>query len=557
MSRWRESYAVSASILLVVLTTSACDREPATVPERAVTHRMAALAMMPSTVRPEEQEFNSIAQASPGFGGYYLTPAGDVVAWGKEAEQDGQVRGAVENVRRSLVATRKLAGRGTVQLRRAQYSFWELARARDLLFDQARALLTGMHGLDLDERANRVVAYVVPEKTAEAALAMRKLLREAGIDTAIVNVRSEPSPYRTSGFAAPEPPQAYSLISGADTIVGGLEWNKSGGATCSVGIVATYGGATGMFSASHCSTTWFGVDGTVAYLTSGNGQAFGSETVDPNGTMCFMIQPWGNWACRYSDAAFWSMNGNVPAARGLIARTTYAAGPGGSSAGSIILNSTYPYFVVTGTTGALSQGETVHKMGWRTGWTMGYIENTCRDVWNSDHVFKCQYAASFYSDGGDSGGAVFQRDPVSGDATLTGIVSTRDGDYALFSPWWRVSDEFGGGINATRGYALSTPSLSGYLSGSAPVVSWSAVSGATEYQLLRAWSRYSTGEYGDLESLGPVSSPAIDMAMSVTAYTGSSIPGPHTPGYVAYYLIARNSTDRSQTSSVRYFQLAP
>ena len=275
--------------------------------------------------------------------------------------------------------------------------------------------------------------------------------------------------------------------------------------------------------------------------------------------MCYWWNtPPGNYACRYSDASFWGLNGNVPAARGLIARTAYAAGPGGTTAGSIILDSTHPYFPVIGTTGALSQGETVHKMGWRTGWTMGYIEDTCIDTWWSNHIFKCQYAASFYSDSGDSGGAVFQRDPVSGDAYMAGIVSSKTtSGLPLFSPWWRISDEYGGGINPTRGYALSTPSLSGSVDNSSPVVSWSAVSGATEYQLLREWFRYSTGEHGDLESLGPVSSPAIDLTMSVTAYTGQSIPGPQTPGYVAYYLIARNASDRSQMSAARYFQLAP
>lgn len=412
-------------------------------------------------------------------------------------------------------------------------------------------------GLDLDESSNRVVAYVEPEKAVAASPVLRTLLSEAGFDIAIVELRRQTAPKYNRGLAAPSPFQAYSLISGADTIVGGLEWSKSGGGTCSVGIVATYGGNTGMFSASHCSTTWFGTDGTVAYLASGNNQAFASETADPTGTMCFLWYPFGNWACRWSDAAFWGMNGNVPAARGLIARTEYWTGPGGSTAGSIILDSTHPYFPVIGTTGALTTGETVYKMGWRTGWTMGYIAYTCKDSWADDHVFKCQYEASYYADGGDSGGAVFQRDPVTGDALLAGIHNAIYEGASRFSPWWRISDEFGGGINATRGYALGTPSLSGSVDNSSPVVSWSAVSGATEYQLLREWYRYSTGEHGDLESLGPVSSPAIDMAMSVSAYTGQSIPGPHTPGYVAYYLIARNKTDRSQTSGVRYFQLAP
>lgn len=546
-----------ASILLVAITASACDHEPVTWPERAVAVRSAAQEVMPRTIRPEERAFDEIATSAPGFGGYYFTPSGDAIAWVKEPGQDGLVRGMVESVQKSLVANRKIKARGTLQLRRANYTFWELARARDFLLDSARGKVTGLHGIDLDERSNRVLAFVEPERATAALSDLRTLLLEARLDTAIVELRRQTAPRYLRGSAAPAPFQAYSLISGADTIVGGLQWSKSGGALCSVGIVATYGGSTGMFSATHCSSTWFGVDGTVAYLASGQGQAFASETVDPNGTMCFLISPWGNWACRYSDAAFWGMNGNVPAARGLIARTANSAGPGGTSAGSIILDSTHPYFPVIGTTGALSQGETVHKMGYRTGWTMGYIENTCVDTWDNDHVFKCQYAGSFYSDSGDSGGAVFQRDPVTGDGILAGILSSRSGNVTLFSPWWRVSDEFGGGINATRGYALSTPSLSGYVDSSSPVVSWSAVSGATEYQLLREWFRNSTGEYGDLESLGAVSSPAIDMTMSVTAYTGSSIPGPHTPGYVAYYLIARNKSDRSQTSSVRYFQLAP
>jgi len=196
-------------------------------------------------------------------------------------------------------------------------------------------------------------------------------------------------------------------------------------------------------------------------------------------------------------------------------------------------------------------------MGWRTGWTSGYIDDTCRDGWDRDHVFKCQYAASYWLDGGDSGSPVFQRDPVTGDAILAGLTSSRVGGVSLFSPWWRISDEFDGGIDPTRGYALSTPGLSGSLDGTSPVVSWSAISVATEYHLYREWYRYSTGESGGMSELGVVSSPARDAEMSVTAYTGTTIPGPHTPGYVAYYLIARNNTDRSQLSSVRYFQLTP
>jgi hypothetical protein len=210
-----------------------------------------------------------------------------------------------------------------------------------------------------------------------------------------------------------------------------------------------------------------------------------------------------------------------------------------------------------GTTGALVGGALVEKVGFATGWTYGYIDETCRDTWDQDHVFKCQYSAAIWTAGGDSGSPYFQRDPLTGDVKLTGLHSSRAGGVALFSPWWRVSDEYSGGIDPTRGYALSTPSLSGSLDGSAPVVTWSAIAGATEYHLFREWYRYSTGESGDLTMVGSVSSPAPDFTMSVSAYTGSSIPGPHTPGYVAYYLIARSKSDRSQISDVKYFQLTP
>ncbi|MBW7934238.1 MAG: hypothetical protein H3C62_11685 [Gemmatimonadaceae bacterium] len=544
-----------AALALVI----GCDQPTATVVESAVPIVAARRSLRPSGVRPEEQVFDDIARGAPGFGGFYLSREGDVVVWSLNPGEDTPLRASGALVRETLRIKSHGRALRAVKVVRGRFTFWELARARDLLFDEALGRVKGMHGLDLDERANRVAAYFGPGEVIEGTAAIRRIVQLAGLDTAMLDVRAaEPPVFDASSAPSPPIPHAYSLISGADTIVGGLQWSNDGAnPSCSVGVIATYGGNTGMFSASHCSSNWWGVDGTPAYLWSGNHAQFGSETVDPNGSSCWWWDPIGWYECRFSDAAFWQLNGAVPAAKGLIARTAYSAGPGGSTAGSIILDTSHPYLVVTGTTGALYSGELVEKMGWVTGWTWGYMDDTCRDAFDNDHVLKCQYAAAYWSAGGDSGSPVFQRDPITGDAIMAGLHTARDGGVALFSPWWRVSDEFSGGIDPTRGYALATPTLSGSLDGTSPVVSWSAVSGATEYHLYREWYRYATGESEALRSLGAVSSPARDLDMSVTAYTGASIPGPQTPGYVAYYLVARNNTDRSQMSSVRYFQLSP
>ena len=88
-----------------------------------------------------------------------------------------------------------------------------------------------------------------------------------------------------------------------------------------------------------------------------------------------------------------------------------------------------------------------------------------------------------------------------------------------------------------------------------PILSWSAVSGATRYVVFREWSRYSTGEGDNSEFAQP--SGVADTDFQVTSYAGSTKPGPHTPGYVSYYVVAYNQTDRSVASGVRYFELAP
>lgn len=61
-------------------------------------------------------------------------------------------------------------------------------------------------------------------------------------------------------------------------------------------------------------------------------------------------------------------------------------------------------------------GNPLSKMGWRTGWTSGAITRTCFNVvpayspnLSPPVQLLCQYEASAYGNGGDSGAPVFRR----------------------------------------------------------------------------------------------------------------------------------------------------
>jgi len=549
---------------LLVVVLSACSSDAPVTGERATQVASRVRDLKPSAIRPEEQSFDEIARTAPGFGGYFVAANGDLVAWVKGTADDAAVQSLVSNMKPRLAL--EAGGRAVrdIQIRRAQFTFRELAALRDMLFDQALGKVSGLHGLDLDEAANRVAVYISPPQAVEASSTLRALVRNAGFDSTALLLRAENTPtFATASARSLErvPPQASTLSDAFAPLVGGIQWNASGQNPCSAGVIVDYNSVRGMMSATHCSATPFVIDGGVGYQPASSGRSFGSETADPSGSNCINYKefPPTYRPCRFSDAAFWAMNGVVWSEKGLIARTQWKNGPGGTSDGSKALDVDRPYFIINGTAGSLSVGGEVHKMGWRTGWTWGYITDTCYDSWdpNFGRLFKCQYVADMRVDGGDSGGSVFQLDGLIGDATLTGIVSARKDDGAtIFSPWWRVSDEFGGGLQATRGYNLTTPSTSGAVNGTAPVVTWPAVNGATKYEVFRQWFVKATGESGD-DNLGFQSSGFVDYGMSVSSYNGTTRPPFYTPGNVAYYVIARNDTDRSVNSTWIYFMLNP
>jgi len=357
---------------------------------------------------------------------------------------------------------------------------------------------------------------VSPAFALSAGEAARKLLADIGLDSlALAVLISEPArPATRARLEAPRLPLASSLDGTSNEIVGGILWSRSlpGGqqGQCTVGTVAVRSGVTGFVSGSHCTSVWFGDDGVLAYQPTAGSQHVATETRDPTGSMCYYTGNedwWGWYACRFSDAAFFASTGLLPMQKGLIARTTYSSGPGGSTPGSTLIDSNNKYFIISAIESSIATGWYVHKMGFYTGWTTGYINQTCSDhiMWNQDTgqkvLMKCSMSSYMASHEGDSGGPLFMLDPIAGDVRLLGTLwgSHPDGEV-FFSPFWRTMDELGGTWDATRGFALTSPSPTGSVSGYGnPILSWAAVSGATRYVVFREWSRYATGESGESE----------------------------------------------------------
>lgn len=227
---------------------------------------------------------------------------------------------------------------------------------------------------------------------------------------------------------------------------------------------------------SHC-VYWWGNQGTSEYGRSSSSPGLPDSTFHYIGGE--MYDPWPydtpcGAGCRYSDAAvIW--HGTTEYRFASIARTTYTAFGWGID-GSLEISSSNPHFQIVGKQAYSMAGIPVSKMGANTGWTIGYITETCEDLVVPEHAgnyYRCQDEASYYSYFGDSGAPVFI-DHGDGTATLVGIDWGHDPsiERSALSP---IS-----GVETDLGYLQVTPpapppTLSAYIDGPSDVIpfSWS------------------------------------------------------------------------------------
>jgi hypothetical protein len=211
---------------------------------------------------------------------------------------------------------------------------------------------------------------------------------------------------------------------------------------------------------------------------------------------------------------------------------------------------------------------TVDKIGRTSGWTYGTITGTCADIdlQGSSPTFDrllCAGRASFYADGGDSGGPVFLYDGADG-VVLIGTTSAGHGQPStdmFFAPFGAIQNEIGT-IDVATNITVGTPVVSGSFNGAVPSLSWSAVSttntsATTVYKIYRSvWdaSTYTWLEEG--QQVGSVTGTSFTdntLPISVSSYTGSSQPAMCTYTYVQYNVQAYN-TGVGAVSDSRFYR---
>lgn len=200
-------------------------------------------------------------------------------------------------------------------------------------------------------------------------------------------------------------------------------------------------------TASHCTDMYFDTDGSHIYQPAYVANAhIGREIIDPPpNTVCGEFS-----SCRRSDAAMIAADDTLTHQFGAIARTQCVGyeqpgcldvpfGPGGRFwITAKAVDSTQP------------AGETVDKVGQRTGWTWGTIEHSCVDWYVVGKKLLCQWIAHLYAGQGDSGAPIGFATPWLGEWELFGVLwggilgaDEEEGQTAIYSTIQGIEYDFG------------------------------------------------------------------------------------------------------------------
>jgi hypothetical protein len=360
----------------------------------------------------------ALARSVPGFGGFFVDEQGTPTIYLRDPAQ----RGTAE---RALTPWFGAHGRApaTMQVRKADFDW----AALDRWFTQASVEALGIQGVvfaDADEARNRVRIGV---EHPAAAARVRAMLARLGIPASAVNVDLT-QPIR----------QLATLRGAVRPVVAGVQINFPG-FLCSLGFNAARNGTRGFVTASHCTSTQGGVEGTPYRqpLESVRPTQIATETVDPiytTGGSC----PAGR-NCRRSDAAFAKYINGTQNTLGRIARTSSTSPTDRTIVGSWTITS-------DASSSSFTIGLRVNKVGRTTGWSQGPVTNTCVNVNVSGTSITqlCQTIVSATVAGGDSGADVFTI--TSGtNVRLNGVLwgGSSDGRTFVFSPLANVKGELG------------------------------------------------------------------------------------------------------------------
>jgi hypothetical protein len=413
------------AIVVAALSSAACSNEPVSIAPASPGSAKAAAGISRETM---DDVFENVARSDlPSFAGYYLE--GDTLVVMVSDERRGAQAAALVAARSAQWHVPKT--KRTV-VRKVAHDYASLAANLRL----ALPLLgkAGIHGIDLDEKENRLLFFVDPSHMPSEAI---DAAAHAGIPSGLVAVASENPPEQRIAQGT------GSLSTQHDVIGGGLQVSNLDiypyeNGTCTMGFTgfrASDGAPVGVTN-SHCTTQMFHTDGsrlTHPFPTNG-ARIIGYEIFDPSRAFLPV-----------SDAAMFAMTSVDPGTFGRIYHPLYytMSGPGTS-----IIDPDYPYFFVYGkveSQAGAPVGALLDKVGWVSGWTRGYVTNSCVYL----EGLSCQWKATIHSNKGDSGSPVFfPYDDGMGAAPviLYGIVwGGPEGNFSTsyFSSFWGIEVNLG------------------------------------------------------------------------------------------------------------------
>ena len=423
---------VVASLLLAV--TACSDAPDPTAPAPALDDP----AVRPATLPASGSDPVALARGVRGFGGFFLDRDGAPTIYLRDAAE----RGAAEVALAPFLAERGKSG-SDLRVLPAAFEYSHLESWFEKASPEALAVPGAVYA-DLDEGSNRLRIGVAG---GGAVGAVRRALAGLRIPDAALVVE-EVAPIRA----------VATLEERLRPVQGGLQINFILG-ICSLGFNAVHvqSGQLSFLTASHCTWTRGGTEGTIYYQhtwfdLTGSDNTIGTEVADP----LFFSSPRRrkaicppNRVCRYSDAAR-AAYGIDPSdvALGIIAKTTGENALSTVIDGSFTINPQVPEHAGD----RFTIGSTTHKVGRTTGWTSAAVGTTCANV-NVDGTPITMLCQTLVGAGtangpvlvgpGDSGSPVFLLS--AGGATAAGILwgGNAEGTLFAFSPLANVQRELG------------------------------------------------------------------------------------------------------------------
>ncbi|HEX8275758.1 MAG TPA: S1 family peptidase [Longimicrobiaceae bacterium] len=377
---------------------AACADKPS--PSEATAPGAAAAASAAPQVRRFsrgiEDEFLQMQSSEvPGFGGFYVDEAGDIVAYVTDSADEPRARGAIQRLlaRDARRFAREDGSRPSVHVRRGEYGFSQLVQWSDALQRGARPA-HGISLFDADEMKNRVRIGIADRSQVAGIQALAESL---GVPRGALHFE-----LRRGTNALVASLRDVIRPTGAGTQVNINVGTEAG--ACTMGFnVTDPNGQRYFLTAGHCTQNYAGPTGRVFYQPGNSfSDRVGVEALNPawSTTGCGV----GASYCRATDAALIQYDSNILSDKRVAQSSTVGSG---NSAGNLTIGTWYG----VATYGGASVGQEVHKTGRTTGSTRGPVTGTCVNAGvfaGANTEVPCAYEAQARANGGDSGSPVYR-----------------------------------------------------------------------------------------------------------------------------------------------------